>query len=442
MTRRMVLSTGAAAMAAPLVAKQAAAGDTDVVVIGAGAAGINAARHLIKRGLSVTVLEANNRIGGRVHTDTAVFGVPYDVGAHWLHNREDNSFVNYGLKNGFDLYEAPEREVFYIGNRIATKTESREFRSAMKAVNGAMLTAGRRGRDVAPSEVIPDVGAWAPTVDLLSGAFEIAKDLNGFSCKDWYSSEDGTDWYCREGFGSLFIHRAKEVPVSLNTKAEKIRWGAGGVTVETNQGNVQARAVVITVSTGVLGAQSITFDPPLPHKKREAVEALSMGHYNHVVLQLKDNFFGIGDDGYFAYKINDMHNGSPQGFAALVNASGHGLTYCEVGGGFAKDLSDAGAATAKDFVVGELKKTFGADIDKSIAKSDIFDWTKNPYTGGAYSAANPGGAWARAELRRPEAERLWFAGEATSPGEWATVSGAHKSGKFVAKQLARVIKPR
>ena len=439
--RRTVLSSGAAALAAPLFARRANAAAVDIIVVGAGAAGISAARELQKRGLTTAVIEATDRVGGRVISDTTTFGVPYDPGAHWLHHREENPFVDYGIAQGFDLYAAPEGELYYSGAAPMSDEELDAFGDAMDAAYAAIYKAGRKGRDVAPATVVPDLGDWALTADMFIGAYEIAKDFTNFSCKDWYTAEDGTDWYCREGFGALFAHSARDVEVSLNTRAEVIRWGGQGVSVETNNGTLTARAMVITVSTGVLASGDITFDPPLPAKKDEAFGAITMGHYNHVALQLKDNFFGIGEDGYFGYKITEASNGAPKGFAALVDACGHGITYCDIGGKFAKELSDAGGAAMYDFVVGDLKKAYGADVEKAIVKSHTFDWSKHPFTHGAYASAEPGGAWARAELRREEDDKIWFAGEATSTDDWATVAGAHKSGISVAKRIGRVIKP-
>ena len=424
-------------MATPLLVNRAHAADVDVVVIGAGAAGLSATRELLKRGYSTTLIEADGRIGGRVHTDTSIFGAPYDTGAHWLHYREANPFVDYGIENGFDLYEAPDDELYYVGNAPASEAEMNAFGDAMGTVTHAITKAGRKGRDIAPAEVVPDLGDWALTANFFVGAYEIAKDLDRFSCKDWYSAEEGTDWYCREGFGALFAHSARDVVAQLNTRAETIRWGGQGVQVETNRGTLSARAVVITVSTGVLAQGGIAFDPPLPLKKQDAINVLTMGHYHHVALQLSDNFFGIGEDGYFGYKITDDLNGAPKGFAALVDAAGHGITYCDIGGEFARQISADGVAAMYDFVLTDLKRAFGSDIEKSVVKSHTFDWTAHPLTHGAYASAEPGGAWSRAELRRPEADRLWFAGEATSPDDWATVAGAHKSGVAVAAQMAR-----
>ena len=166
-----------------------------------------------------------------------------------------------------------------------------------------------------------------------------------------------------------------------------------------------------------------------------------MGHYHHIALQLRDNFFGVGEDGYFSYKIDAHSNGSPKGFGALVDASGHGITYCDIGGAFAAEMSGQGTAAMFDFVLSDLKAIFGSDVQQAIVKSHTYDWTKDPLTQGAYASAVPGGASSRAQLRRVEAERLWFAGEATSIDDWATVAGAHKSGLAVARKIAKAIAP-
>jgi monoamine oxidase len=435
-SRRGLLLGGAASLAAPLYVGRSYASDVDVVVIGAGAAGISASRALRRKGLSVTTIEADGRIGGRVHTDYEIFGAPYDVGAHWLHFGEENPFLEYGQRNGFDMYKAPDEEVFYVGSRLISEEESGELERARRLALEAISKAGRQGKDIAPSDVVPDLGDWALTVNLYEGAYEIAKDFDHFSCADWYTAEDGTDWYCREGFGALFAHSARDVPVTLNTAASKVRWGDQGVEVLTDSGTIRARAVVVTVSTGVLASGDIEFDPPLPVKKQEAISVLTMGHYIHVALQLRDNFFRVGEDGYFAFKSTEALNGAPKGFGALVDAGGHGISYCDLGGEFARQLSEEGSGGMYDYVLEELKKTFGSNIESAILNSSTFDWTASPFTYGSYASAEPGGAWSRAELRRPEADRIWFAGEALSENDWATVAGAHKSGLAAAEGIA------
>ncbi|MEM1238150.1 MAG: NAD(P)/FAD-dependent oxidoreductase [Pseudomonadota bacterium] len=438
-TRRTTIASAAALLAAPLIPGRARAASVDVVVIGAGAAGIAAARDLRATGLDVTLIEASQRVGGRVLTETATFGQPYDVGAHWLHTQDSNPFVAYGRANDFDVYLAPSAEVMYVGDRLATPAESTAYDTAYGRAMEAILSAGARGQDVSPASVVPDLGEWEPTVNFLIGGYEMAKDLDGFSIADWYTGAGGEDAYCREGFGALFTHSARDVAADLGVTAHTIRYGGQGVEVETNTGTITARAVVCTVSMGVLKAGHIRFDPPLPDAKQEAIAQLTMGHYNHVALQFSDNFFGVGEDGYFSYKIEKSVDGDPQGFAALVDAGGTGITYCDLGGEFARQMALAGKPAALDFVLSELKSIFGSKVDAALTAHDVTDWSTDPLFEGAYASAEPGGAGSRDALRPPVADRLWFAGEAMALGYWATVAGAHMSGKQAAREVTAAL---
>ena len=416
------------------------ASDVDVVVIGAGVAGLAASRQLCRAELSHVTLEAGDRIGGRVHTDRSIFGVPYDIGAHWLHTRKKNPFADYGLKHGFDIYRAPtDGGSFHVGNRLATAPEEAAYERARKATQKAIARVARSGRDRAASEVLPDRGDWALTVDLYVGAYEMGRDLDAVSCIDWYESTGGADFYCREGFGALVAHWARGIPVELNTRADVVRWGGAGVEVETPRGTIRARAALITVSVGVLAAGGIRFDPALPEARQEALGQVDMSHYNHVALRFDRDVFGIPEDGYVTYKARQEPGGPPLGFGALVNAGGTGITYCDLGGSLARALSREGAGAAEGFVLDELKRIFGANVGKGLVGRHHFDWTAYPLTLGAYAGANPGGYGGREVLSRPEAGKLWFAGEAMGGKLSGTVAGARKSGTKAAKKLARAL---
>ncbi|MEM6374642.1 MAG: FAD-dependent oxidoreductase [Pseudomonadota bacterium] len=439
MNRRQVVAGGAAFVTAPLVPGRARAASVDVVVVGAGAAGIAATRTLRRAGLSATLIEASGRIGGRVFTDTRVFGQPYDIGAHWLHSEHINPFVAYGRAQGFDVYRAPSAEVLYVDDRRATSQEVRAYGRAYNAARQAMLAAGEQGKDVSPASIIPDLGEWEPTVNYMAGSYNMAKDFDSFSTADWYTGEGGEDAYCREGFGALFAHSARDTEAELGVRAQVIRYGDQGVEVVTDQGSITARGVICTVSMGVLKAGHIRFDPPLPDAKQEAIEQLTMGHYNHVALQFRDNFFGIGADGYFTYKIEKSVDGDPQGFAALVDASGTGISYCDLCGEFARQMALEGKPAALDFVLTELNGIFGSKVEAALVAYDVTDWSTDPLFEGGFAAAEPSGAGSRGVMRAPVADRLWFAGEAMALGYWATVAGAHFSGELAAREVNAVL---
>ena len=439
MTRRRVLIGGSSLLAAPLWARATLAATPDVVVIGAGAAGIAAAKTLLAAGRNVTVIEASDRIGGRIHTDQSIFGLAYDLGAHWLHNAEINPFVTYGQQNGFSLYEALYDGSAYIGGREATEEEIEQAGEFADIAFSEIERAAKAGQDVSPASVLSDIREHLDIVELSIGPLSIGKDLDGFSCLDWYSGASGTDWFCVEGYGALWKHTADSVPVQLSTRAETVHWGGKGVTVETNRGAVLARACIVTVSTGVLANRGLRFSPSLPASKVEAFHGISMGLYNHIALQFSDDIFGYGDDGHLVIPIAPSDASQPEGFGLVTNASGSRLTYADVGGSFAHRLEKEGSATAIDFALSELRKIIGSDVDKAFVKGHATAWGRNPLTYGSYASAKPGATPLRAVLREPVGDRVWFAGEACHESEWATVSGAHKSGQAAARQVLRLL---
>lgn len=437
--RRRFLLLGGTLASASLWPRVARPTQPDVIVIGAGAAGMAAARTLIEAGLEVTVVEADKRIGGRVHTDTSIFGVPYDIGAHWLHIGHLNPFVRYGQKNGFDVYEAPDEESLYVGDREATDGEYAEYEGALNATYRAIAKAGRSGQDVSAASVAPQGGDWSSLAHMVIGPWSMGKNLDQFSTADWWSGEDGTDWYCRQGYGTLWSHSAQGIQVELSTRVTKIDWGGPGVKVHTDRGVITARACIVTVSTGILASETLRFVPELSPAKQESFHRISMGLYNHIAFQFRRNFFGTGEDGYLLYKLPPSDGGPPYGFGLLTNIGGTNLSYGDVGGRLAWALEDEGTEAALSFGLEQLRKIFGSDVDKEFVKGHVTTWGRNPFTLGSYASAEPGAYHLRATLREPVGDRVWFAGEACSPNLWAMVAGAHLSGIQVAKNVAMVL---
>ncbi|MFQ6024848.1 MAG: flavin monoamine oxidase family protein [Acidiferrobacterales bacterium] len=407
----------------------------DVVIVGAGAAGLSAARTLMDRGLRVAVLEARNRIGGRAYTETETFGVPYDHGCHWLHNAHLNPWIGYAQRSGFSVYPAPSAFTVFVDKQRVTKAENEARRKAYADLRRAISEAGRRGKDVSAASVVSTESPWYPLAAASIGPWDMGKDLEDFSCLDWWNSEGGDDWYCKQGFGALVAHYGRGTPVRFSTPAHKIRWGRQGVAVESVSGTLTAQAVIVTVSTGVLAAETLAFDPPLDKTKQEAFHRISMGHYNHIALYFSDDVFGLGDDAYLAYKTNTTR---ATGF--LTNISGSRLAFGYVGGRFARELEKAGVDAAVDFGRDALRKIFGSNINKKFIKGNYTRWGEDPWTLGSYASADPGYTHMRRHLRRPVAERIFFAGEACHPSMWATCGGAYLSGIDTAREVSRVLR--
>ena len=410
----------------------------DVVIVGGGAAGIAAAHALQKTGLSAVLVEAADHLGGRVHTERATFGIPFDVGAHWIHSGKLNPYQNIAKNLGFELYPARSDFRIFTEDREATNAEAEDFWKTYLQISDAIEEAGEQGRDVAASEVIKDIaGIWSATAKFAIGPWDMAKNMEDFSTLDWWNFSDvESDYYCAEGFGSIVAEYGKGVEASVNTKVKKIDWNGNNVRVDTDQGSIDCRAVIVTVSTGVLAGNEIDFVPSLPLDKRESFDAVSMGIYDHIALQFSEDVFGMGNDGYVLFEIGEYG----KGFGTLTNASGSGIAYCDVGGNWARELQWKSTEYRVDYALSELKKILGNDIEKHFVKGTATSWGTNALTHGSYASARPGAYHLRTVLRQPVGDKIFFAGEACHRSLWATVAGAHLSGVeaagIVSRQLA------
>jgi len=431
--RRSVLGGLLAAGTIPLW-RPALAHEPEVVVIGAGAAGLAAARTLIARGRSVVVVEARGRIGGRAWTDHATFGVPYDWGCSWLHQANRNPFKKMADAWGYaTLYHDNAEERVFAGARPATSAERAAYEAAWTALNRAVSQAGHAGRDVPAASVSPRGMPWIGTAEAWLGPLDMGMDVEDFSCLDWYMMEDlQPNYLIREGFGTLVAQFGRGLPVRLNTPAERVRWGGPGVVVETPAGDIRARAAIITVSTGVLASGRLAFDPPLPVWKQDAIGALPMGLLATVPLQFRPGTrFGLPENGWLAYRTDGR-----EACFFLCWPWGRDLMVGWVGGRFGWALTGAGEAEAVDYARRALGDILGrGEVDRAFVKGGFARWGTDPWTLGAYASAIPGSYAARALMAKRVGERLFFAGEACAGGFAQTCGGAFMSGQATARAV-------
>jgi monoamine oxidase len=436
MTRRDFLSASAALAAAPALASRAwaASREADIVVIGAGAAGIAAARRIIAANRKVIVVEATDRIGGRCLTDSATFEVPFDRGARWLHN-PDNPMIKLGRGAGLDMAAAPLGQKIRIGRRNARAGETEEFLAALVRANRALDEASRGKADVACASVLPkDLGDWAGTAEFVLGASATGKDLKDISVIDKARAGDRSAAIaCRQGLGTLIAKLADTVPVSLSTPASRISWSGRDVTVETQAGKIAARAAVITVSSNVLTSGNVKFTPDIPKRQLDAAAKLSLGSYDHIVLQLPGNPLGLGRD-----DIMIEQSSSTRTALFVANIGGSSLCSIDVAGSFGRDLSAQGEKAMVAFAMEWLTKLFGSETAAAVKKSSATRWNAAPFALGAMSSAAPGAQPSRKILTEPIG-CMFLAGEATHETLWGTVDGAWESGERAAEAALRRI---
>jgi monoamine oxidase len=424
----ILASRGNRAWAAPLPR------EADIVVVGAGAAGIAAARRIQAVNRKVIVVEADTRLGGRCWTDGATFDVPFDRGARWLHNPETNPMVRLARNAGLDISAAPLGQKIRIGQRNARAGETEEFLAALVRANRAIDEASRK-IDVSCASVLPkDIGDWAGTTEFVLGANGTGKDLRDVSVVDKARAQDRNAAIgCRQGLGALIAKLGEQVPVSLSTPASQISWNNRDVTVETPAGKIAARAVIVTVSSNVLAAGSIKFTPEIPKRQLDAAAKLSLGSYDRIALQLPGNPLGLARDDAIIEQSNSTRT-------ALLSANIAGSPLCliDVAGSFGRDLSSQGEKAMMAFALEWLNKLFGSDIAAAVKKSSVTRWNASPLTLGAMSAATPGGQGSRKILTEPSGN-LFLAGEATHETLWGTVDGAWESGERAAEAALKKI---
>jgi len=438
MTRRAFLSAASAIAAIPVLGARARGAplprEADIVVIGAGAAGIAAARRIQAANRKVIVVEAAAQIGGRCLTDTTTFEQPFDRGARWMHNPETNPMLKLARAAGLDITAAPQGQKIRIGRRNARAGETEDFLAALVRANRAIDDAARKA-DVSCASVLPkDLGDWAGTAEFVLGANATGKDLKDFSVMDKVRAQDrNAAIACRQGLGTLIAKLGGDVPLALSTPANRIAWSGRDVTVETPSGKIAARAAIITVSSNVLTAGNIKFTPEIPKRQLDAASKLSLGSYDHIAVQLPGNPLGLGRD-----DIIIEQSTSTRTALLFANMGGSSLCSIDVAGSFGRDLSAQGEPAMMAFAVEWLTKLFGSEVTAGIKKSSATRWNAAPFVLGAMSAAAPGGQSSRKILTEPVG-CLFLAGEATHETLWGTVDGAWESGERAADAALRKI---
>ncbi len=345
----------------------------DVIVVGAGAAGLAAAKTLRGAGLRVAVLEAKHRTGGRAWTDAATFGVPLDWGCHWLHSADVNPFTKMAQTWGF-------------AHRTGT--------------------------------------GWG-RLHLVEPAHVSTLDLARYR-------DTGENWPVADGYGALVARYGADLEVALGTPARRIDWGGGrGVRVRTARGTLDARAVVVTVSTGVLAAGTLRFEPPLPQWKLAAIDAVPLGYAGKIAFAFDRDVFDLPST---TYAIPER--GAPRTLSFQIRPFARSLAVGYVGGHFCRELEAAGEVAMIAFARERLVDMFGAGVPRRIVKSACVRWGEDPDVRGGYSCARPGRAEQRAALARPVGERVFFAGEACSREFFSTAHGALLNGVEVGRAVA------
>lgn len=411
----------------------------DIAIIGAGAAGIAAARRAQDYGLSFALLEARDRIGGRCHTDTTSLGLTWDRGAHWLHSAAVNPLTHMA-----DALDQPylKRESFidrtlHLGSRLATEAEKADYQRAIDAGFEAVDVLGKQGLDVPVSDAHDREARWYRLIEHLHEAIS-AFPPERISALDLYRYYDsGENWPLIRGYGALVEALGAHLPVSLETPVTAVDWSGRGVALETPKGTVKAKAVIVTVSTNVLARGLIHFAPALPQGLQAALEGVPTGVANKVAIKFSRDVFGLPDTSYASFM--DERDPARHAMSFQIRPFGQELAIAYLGGRFADEMEREGAASMIDMAQTALADMFGSSILGSVERAVATGWGADPYALGAYSSALPGHAEDRMTLAKPVGERIFLAGEAVHPSWFSTVQGAFLSGRDAAERACLAI---
>ena len=444
MRRRSFLKLGGGAMASFFLPRARGATDsTDCIIIGAGIAGLVAGDYLRKKGWGVTILEARERVGGRVWSRADWKGKkPMDMGASWIHGVSGNPITEQAQREGIRTvpFDYENKSVYHAGgSRIAPEEEERIEKRFRKTLKLANETAEELSRDVSLRETFTGAEkklGWAAK-ELASLNFrahteiehEFAASLEELSAQYWDEGKElsGGDVIVPAGLGGVVEPWARGQDIRFGQTVERVGYDGDGVRVKTAQGlEIRAKKLILTVPLGILKKGTIVFDPPLPKEKMEAIGRIGFGNYQKTALLFDELFWDPKlhlfdwDGGATGKEWAEWVNLYPfTGETALMAFHTAQAAY-----GIEK-MTDREISDAATHALGSaLGKKVPRPKDMIVSK-----WGHDPYSLGAYSFMGVGATPAdRKMLGKPLAGSLYFAGEAVSENYAATMHGAYESG--------------
>lgn len=431
-----------------------------IVVIGAGIAGLTAARDLTSQGHAVTVLEAQSRIGGRLKTD-ARLGVPLDLGASWIHGVQGNPISalarTMGARMATTTYDSTTT-FDHVDGEVDEISPQRRARmdSLQRSLKGWIRAAQEAERDDSLYAAVwnrPEVRALPQTDQQLlrhlmnasqeaeyGGNSTRANTEIGHFSAQWFDNHQefgGGDQVFAAGFQTIATHLAQGLTISTGQRVTKVDTSGAGVQISTDKGSLSADAVVVAVPLGVLKAGHIRFTPRLPDVQAQAIQALRMGLLNKLYLKFDTDFWRESSPTDWIESIG-APGAARQAWTQWVNFKRplkHDVLMGFNAGDTAAELESLSDAGTIDSAMARLRAIYGNSIPAPTAHL-LTRWRQDPFTLGAYSFNALGTTQhTRSALAQLVQGKLAFAGEATHPEHWGVVHGAYLSGQRAARLL-------
>jgi monoamine oxidase len=393
--------------------------DVDVAIIGGGAAGIGAARRLAGSNYSTALLEADSRLGGRAWT-REINGLRLDMGCGWLHSAERNCWIGIAEAAGSPL----DHRKAQWGIQYRDLGFPKEQQGVAHRAFGDWMARLKEISSDRAADALDPVSEWNDYIRTIVG-FISGGTLERLSAADYLAyDEASSDNNARvpSGYGSLVASSLPSgVTLHLSTPVDSLALAARGVSLVTPSGTVRARAAVLAVPTSVLAGDSLKLPSELS-PWREAASHLPLGCNEKLFLEI------VGDA---PFETESQLLGNPKEARTAsyyIRPMGLPVIECFFGGVGARFLAKSGHATGFDFAIEQLAALFGSDIRRTLKPLIGSEWSQMSRIGGGYSYALPGQSSARSALARPFDHCVFFAGEATSAGDFSTAHGAYDSG--------------
>ena len=408
--------------------------DKKIIVIGAGIAGLAAAKKLKENGFTVLVLESQEKIGGRLRTDRSI-GIAFDEGASWIHGpKGGNPITALAAQAGASTYLTDDESLRIYDqsgkeyNTNLLDTEYDLFEAALTAVRKA--GSENQSFEAIFNSLYPEKGKERLWKYMLSAylEFDTGGDISNLSSKYFYDDEEfsGADVIITNGYDKVAEFLGKGLDIKLNTRVTEINYGAEKPFVKAGGITYEADYILVTVPLGVLKNKSIAFSPALPSDKTKAIENTQMGNVNKFLLVWKSSFWDattqyIGytpeTKGKFNYFMN-VNKFLPSSNALMTFAFGKYASQTE-------SMSDAQITTE---IMSHLKSIYGNNISNP-SQFLRTKWGSNINSFGSYSfATNGSGSVNFDTLSNAVSNKLFFAGEHTERDYRGTVHGAYLSG--------------
>jgi monoamine oxidase len=301
---------------------------------------------------------------------------------------------------------------------------------------GKVAQAGKEGRDVAAASLLDQSHPWYPMARHWLGLMYSAEPED-ISTRDAGNYNDtGINLAVEDGYGALIARLAAGLPVRTGTAARKVTGRAQDVVVETGEGTITAKAVIVATPARMLETGRVEI-AGMPAEIAAAFAQVPMGYYEKIAIAFDANVFEGFEMPYADIFDPVAPTTHPLNFE--LHPFGRPLAITHIAGHFARDMERQGEAGMIDFAVAALVRAFGSDLRKRVKKAVTTHWSSDVFINGAYSCARPGHGDARKAFATPIRERIFLAGEHVHPSFQATAHGAFETGEWAAAKAVALL---